>query len=223
MSLSIIDLIIIFFISGLSNFIIAYVKEKGRNIATQEDIGKITSTVESIKTDLQIALKNKLDLIDDQRQTLLDYYIGYHHFVEDSLNIRTEYMDDPLKCREMRSKISEGEIQLRLFEAKIELFAYDEKLIQIIYNLNLINKEYSSFVCMQLIEIEEIQREINTLNKNLDYNSVKDKIEDLYKKRNEKYNGYCNTKIEYYRKRSDGYHKLKEIIKAKLLYINPES
>jgi hypothetical protein len=49
-SLQIGDYFLIFIISGISAYIGAYFKQKGNNLATREDIGKITKIVESIKS-----------------------------------------------------------------------------------------------------------------------------------------------------------------------------
>lgn len=47
-----IKVLLALFILGIIGFVVYYCKKKGDNIATKEDIGKITKTVESIKLDL---------------------------------------------------------------------------------------------------------------------------------------------------------------------------
>jgi len=44
-------------ISGLVQYIISYFKEKGKNLATKEDIGKITQEIESVKSSYSSSLE----------------------------------------------------------------------------------------------------------------------------------------------------------------------
>ncbi len=46
-AIGVVSFVVGFFVK---NFLPAYFNEKGKNLATKEDIGKITKTVESIKT-----------------------------------------------------------------------------------------------------------------------------------------------------------------------------
>lgn len=79
-------LVIIYFL--FKNMLPSYFKEKGKNIATKEDIGEITKIVEDIKTDLQkdiISFKSKLDLvynvelnlINDEKKVLVEFHKSF--------------------------------------------------------------------------------------------------------------------------------------------------
>jgi len=55
-------------------FFRSYFQEKGKNLATREDIQKITSLVENVKTQLQYSLQAKLVLKREEHDALLNYY-----------------------------------------------------------------------------------------------------------------------------------------------------
>ncbi len=59
----------------------SYFKEKGKNIATLEDIGKITTSVESIKAQLKFALEAKLSFRAEEHSALVDYYSKYYRWL----------------------------------------------------------------------------------------------------------------------------------------------
>ena len=52
-------------------FLKSYFQEKGRNVATKEDVEEITSLVESVKSQLQFSLQAKLSLRAEEHQALV--------------------------------------------------------------------------------------------------------------------------------------------------------
>lgn len=58
-------------------FLKSYFQEKGKNLATKEDIELITRKVESIKSGLQFSLQAKLSWRAEEHDALVDYYSKY--------------------------------------------------------------------------------------------------------------------------------------------------
>ena len=51
-------------------FLKSYFQEKGKNVATKEDVEEITSLVESVKSELQFSLQAKLSLRAEEHPAL---------------------------------------------------------------------------------------------------------------------------------------------------------
>ena len=58
-------------------FFKSYFQEKGKNLATQEDIEGITKKVESIRSELQYSLEAGLSWRTEEHNCLVDYYSKY--------------------------------------------------------------------------------------------------------------------------------------------------
>lgn len=57
-----------------------YLDEKAKNLATKEDIAEITKTAESIKSQLDVAVQNRVSLDAEQRTAILDFYRKFHYW-----------------------------------------------------------------------------------------------------------------------------------------------
>ncbi|MEX1013994.1 MAG: hypothetical protein WDZ80_02430 [Candidatus Paceibacterota bacterium] len=72
--------ILILFLGIYLAFFKSYFTEKGRQIAVKQDIEEITTKVESIKTDLELYKGNKLNLITEERESILRFLDSYHEW-----------------------------------------------------------------------------------------------------------------------------------------------
>lgn len=77
----IIQLLLLLFVLYLA-FFKSYFSEKGKNLATQEDVQRITSLVENVKVQLQFSLQAKLVLKREEHDALLQYYSKLYAWVE---------------------------------------------------------------------------------------------------------------------------------------------
>jgi hypothetical protein len=64
----------------------SYLQEKGKNLATKEDISEITKTVEAIKTELAFSGQLKFSIKTEERAAVLDCYIKYHLWLSTLMN-----------------------------------------------------------------------------------------------------------------------------------------
>ena len=67
-------------------FLKSYFQEKGKNVATKEDVEGITSLVESVKSQLQVSLQAKLSLRAEEHQALVDYFSKYSAWLSAIMN-----------------------------------------------------------------------------------------------------------------------------------------
>ena len=66
--------IIIVIIGLYLAFFKAYFKEKGKNLATKEDITEITQKIETVKNEIYFNTQSKLSLTTEERNALVNYY-----------------------------------------------------------------------------------------------------------------------------------------------------
>jgi len=100
--LSILAVVVLLYFT-IKNFIPSYFNEKGKNIATKEDIEEITRKVENIKLEISNLHFQKNDLLEKRKAALLEFFEQYVDFSESTLK-NISFVDNYLYYPE---KISE--------------------------------------------------------------------------------------------------------------------
>lgn len=155
-----------------------YLKEKGKNIATKEDIEQITEKIENVKNELSYKNQQKIEWNENTKKLLLDFYSNYINLSDDYLkNFTIFYNDisDPNVVRNHMEKIAKEHSELKhnfyklnIYEAKDSKFL--EKLSKLLNDLNIVYGEIKIHL-MQIenyIKINNISlQKDNTIYKNL--------------------------------------------------------
>lgn len=119
-------------------FFKSYFQEKGKNLATQEDIGKITREIKSVESKINIVTNNIISYDSIKRQALLDYFGAYNNWERNVVlaNIST---DDDFEEENKRTleKISDAKYKYNLREGEIELFIDDENFYKLRFPLTI--------------------------------------------------------------------------------------
>jgi hypothetical protein len=108
----------------------SYFREKGKNLATKEDVEEITSLVESVKSQLQFSLQAKLSLRAEEHQTLVDYFSKYSAWLSAITNcsIAGIHKDNTFRLSEIRSQLDAHNRDVELAAGKMELFVENEDI-----------------------------------------------------------------------------------------------
>lgn len=128
-------------------FFKSYFQEKGKNIATSEDIENLTTKVESVKQkflDKNTNLKAKLDLLtnlqighrNDEKSALLSFHQCISAWIV--LLTRTSILVDEYDNDEIMQKIYDYEEhykKVNYSHALLKLYVEDEKLLALIDNI----------------------------------------------------------------------------------------
>ncbi|WP_194778313.1 hypothetical protein [Pararhodonellum marinum] len=148
MEIQILLQVVIIFIGLYLAFFKSYFLEKGKNIATNEDIEKLTFKVESIKQQFiekNANLKAKLDMLtnlqishkNDERLTLIDFHKNFKKWIglltESSPTLIDEYDNN-----EINSKMyfyDQVYQEVLSSEALLQLYVEDDILINLIFKL----------------------------------------------------------------------------------------
>ena len=131
-------------------FFKSYFQEKGKNLATSEDIEELTHKVESVKQNFiekNASLKAKLDLLtnlqishkNDERNSLIDF----HKLIKSWIGLLTESspsLIDDYDNQEIKNKLFQYDLTYKKVlsaEALLELYVDDEELTKLIHDLKI--------------------------------------------------------------------------------------
>ncbi len=105
-------------------FLKSYFGEKGKNLATKEDVQEITTLVESVKSQLEYSLQAKLGLRNLEREALVDYFSKYYVWQAAILNFGSICMsEEELRdLEETRNQLDLLKMDFDLATGKMELF-----------------------------------------------------------------------------------------------------
>lgn len=117
----------------IRHFLSSYLNEKGKNIATKEDIEGITEKIENIKFEVSNLHFQKNELLEKRKLALLEYFELFVEFAESSVK-NISFIDTfiymPDKINEKTNKIIEkkGEVEKAMWKLLIYEFQ-DQKFI----------------------------------------------------------------------------------------------
>ena len=198
----------------IKNYLPSYFHEKGKNLATKEDISDITKIVEQVKnefisetellkTKLQFQSSQKQLLLNEERNVLLYFYeqvTCWQHLCQD-LTSATSYFDNDIqRIRSYQMKLNSVSFNSYTALARVKLFIDEAKInelaLQLLLELNslntsagkcLINHEY----CYRKIDLLE---EENKTEKNDEIAKILDEMTS-YTEKHRQYLKENNIKI----------------------------
>lgn len=222
----------------------SYFQEKGKNIATSEDIGRLTLEVESVKQQFiekNANLKAKLDLITnlqlnhkiDERVALIDFHKKLKNWIalltEPSPSLINDHDNEEIGIKLFSYDGAYQEVLSA--EALIELYVDDEKLAKLIQNikfnsiLNLMEHPRKFLIDLKQnnLELEEQKKMIVDTIGNIDKRS--EKHAELLKKRKQIIDNYSKNMIKGLKQNLPFEREYSEYIKnyvAKISHDQPE-
>lgn len=114
-------------------FFKSYLKQKGKNLATKEDISGITREIEKVKSELQVTTKNEIDFKADQRKAVLEFYDSFVYWYEVVLELSNSNLDaDRMKeIEQYGDRIDDAYKNVVINARRLELYiSEDENLLE---------------------------------------------------------------------------------------------
>jgi len=134
--------IVLFF--ALKYFLPGYAQEKGKNLATKQDIEEITRKVESvkidfskdleyIKSDLQFQNQSLFSIKSAEREALIDTNLKYAEWLNYLMNLSFSNitMYNYERLNDYFSEIKNKKLQFDTAEARLHLFLHDDDLLKV--------------------------------------------------------------------------------------------
>ena len=194
------------------SFVKSYFQEKGKNLATLQDIEEITKKVETIKTEfireteeikLKIQYKNQIafTLKTEEIKSLFDFYEKYYLW----LNILLDYFfggadEDNIEIlTNSENIINDSYFKFLLAEAKVGLLIDNKELFEHTYKMKISTLKFQNFVLQTNLQIKHLLTDIKHMkdttpieNQIQPYSELLDKKKILIQKYNE-------NKLEHYK------------------------
>lgn len=157
-------------------FFKSYFTEKGKNIATSEDIEELTEKVESVKQEFvekNMMLKARLDILsnvsfshkNDERIALIEFHQKYTIWVS-ALTESLPHLLNNNDENEIKKKLYRYHIlyeEVRMSEALIHIYVPDTDLVNLIHNLiSTTLKQLGSHGSDYLLKLNEFQQKIKS-------------------------------------------------------------
>lgn len=93
---------------------LAYESEKGKNLATKEDIEEITKQIETIKSEISFESQRKMDFVEERKKRLLDilYYVEKISYCQNRLMLYARNYSNPQNLYDLNEEINASLLDL---------------------------------------------------------------------------------------------------------------
>lgn len=182
-------------------FFKSYFQEKGKNVATKEDVEEITSLVEAVKSQLQFSLQAKLSLRAEEHQALVDYFSKYSAWLSAIINCSTAGItkDNTSRLAEIRSQLDMLHQDFDLAAGKMELFVENEDIQSQHGPLLIETLKFQAHAQQVTFEIERMHLESKHIQLNKPLDQWVERYSELLGKENELYKKFKEEQLQTYK------------------------
>ena len=182
-------------------FFKSYFQEKGKNLATKEDVEEITSKVEKIRHDLHLETESKLSLRIEERNALVDYYTKYHYWLNTILEAAPSDVDE-------KNEVGFKEIEARLYKAKFDFDIAKAKFDIFVKNVDILNLEVKTIlgalelqhtVQKVMLELTRLHFNISVMRKTAELSLQLEKYQELLDEKADIVRKFNERKLEKYK------------------------
>ena len=182
-------------------FFKSYFLEKGKNLATQEDIEKITLLVKSVESQLEFTLQAKLSLRAEEHQALVDYFSKYSAWLSaitnwSAVGINTE---NTSRLAETRSQLGVLHRDFDLAAGKVMLFVQNQEIQDLHDQLHIETLKLQAHAELATFDIETILLEAKQLLLTTASDKLIKQYGDLLEKESELYKKHKDEQLEMYK------------------------
>ncbi len=186
-------------------FFKSYFSEKGKNLATIEDIGRITSEVEKIKTeflketeklkfDLQYANQLKFSLRTEELKAIYDCYEKYYVWLNTLLSF--DISNDDQKCL---IDLENLYLAFQLSEAKLDLMVNDSKIIDHLGGMKIITLKLDGFCKIKYKEFQSTIDKIKNAKSIIQADERREALRIAYSEQKAFYKSFNEEKVAQYK------------------------
>jgi len=182
-------------------FLKSYFQEKGKNVATKEDVEEITSLVEAVKSQLQFSLQAKLSLRAEEHQALVDYFSKYSAWLSAITNCSTVGItkDNTSRLAEIRSQLDMLHRDFDLAAGKMELFVENEDIQSQHGPLVIETLKFQAHAQQVTFEIEGIHLEAKHMQLNTPLDQQVGRYRELLGNEKELYKKFKEEQLQTYK------------------------
>lgn len=183
----------------------SYFKEKGKNVATKEDIEEITKKIEKVKSDVEILTHKKISLSNEKQNTLMDYNNKYASWLNYILNASIIGDSNPASIftEKVQERLDQLFNEVAISEAKFNVYFHsDQELIDLKNSIQLKTIELSNHFNISLVKAKKISNILNNvlnLPNSVPDNSYKmNQLDKHYSEQNNMHKEFQDQKLAMY-------------------------
>lgn len=182
-------------------FFKSYFQEKGKNLATKEDIEEITKKVEKIKSDLEYLTQFKIGLTVEERNSLVNCYEKYSYWLNTCFDTYFGGINEEnlTKLQETDARLSDAKFQYELAESRMQLFVNNEALSKLLSDIKLKTLELQHLSQKCIGDLEYIFFEIRKMKSETHPDSQLEPYKELLAKKSDLLLKLNGSKIELYK------------------------
>jgi hypothetical protein len=177
-----------------------YAQEKGKNLATKEDIEEITEKVETVKSDVELLLQRKISFQSERYSALIDCHRQYYVWVNVILN--TSIVGDFHKADKFqelaKQKVETAFLEFLAAEAKFDIYFVGSDLLGLEVELRSKTIELSNHLNKWLVKGHTISMHLVNTEALPDSGQKMGKMHEFYAERQQ-------IVTDYYKERQDLY------------------
>ena len=195
--LEIIILIVGFYIA----FFKSYFTEKGKNLATKEDINEITSMVETVKNQIHFSTQSKLDLRVEERNALVNHYEKYNFWLHTIIDTHFSGVNEhnKHKLEEIKDRMSSARLDYELADGRMELFVSNKDLSELLKVLKIKTLEFEHLVCEKIFELDNAIFKMEQMKATTPIEQQSDKFSEYLDKKSEIIKSLNTERLEKYK------------------------
>lgn len=135
----------------LKNFIPTYINEKGKNLATKQDIEVITEKIKTVESKINIKTTSQIDYNSVKRKMILEFFGAFNH-LETTLFRHYSDSDNEAKNLGFIEKMNDAKFNYNVKQGEVELFIGGMEFLTIVKDINKVLLELSHTVEMHYNE-----------------------------------------------------------------------
>jgi Asp-tRNA(Asn)/Glu-tRNA(Gln) amidotransferase C subunit len=155
---SLVMLLIFLVINILIEIVSSYLKTKGQNLATKEDIEEITSKVEIIKNELSYSHEAKMAFSTQTKEAVIDTYEKLNLYLNEVYRVdlsKIRLQTHGSQFEKIRSDVDLLGSDFEKSYARLQLFLDNNDLLSKFNQLNTLTLTFNSFVSEKMFDFQE--------------------------------------------------------------------
>jgi len=181
-------------------FFKSYFKEKGKNIATKEDIEHITEKVEKIRHDLHFLTESRLSLRMEERNALIDYYTCYQRWLNTVAGASPSDVDesDSAGFVKINNEIDRAKFEFDSAKSKLGIFVENDDIYELEKSTIIGALSLQHLVQELMCKVEYIHFEMSIIKSNGNDGALLEKYENKLSEKAKLFKNFYEEKLNQY-------------------------
>lgn len=134
----------------------SYFQEKGKNLATKEDVEEITELVETVKNQIHFTTQSKLNLKTEERNALVNHYERYNYWLNTILDTYFSGINEKNKekLKDFEQRLNDAKFKYEIADGRKEVFVNNKEIDELLKELKIKTMELQHMVEKKIGELE---------------------------------------------------------------------